>query len=207
MNKEFGILASVAVITIAIVIGVIMNSSKSSSNNNVWRDDAPIMGNANGKLKIVEFSDFQCPACAATAPIIKSLVSQHLADVGLEYRHYPLSQHPNAILAALAAEAAKKYGKFWEMDEILFANRTNWENSSNASDMFEKFAVLVGVDEAKYKADLQNKQLLMDSINSDKYAGDALNLPGTPSLFFNSVLYSGDLSESALKAMIDSYLQ
>lgn len=207
MNKEMGILLSVGIITIGIVIGVILNNSNKSDTATVWRTDAPIIGNKDGKLKIVEFADFECPACSFTAPVLKKLVAAHPNDIGFQFRHYPLSQHKNALPASIASEIALKNGKFWEMNEILFANQANWKSLENPVDVFKKFAVLIGIDEQKYAEDLKNQQSFIDRINTDKNAGDKLSLQGTPSFYFNGVLYNGNLDETSLTDKVESYLK
>lgn len=71
-------------------------------------------------VKIVEFSDFQCPYCEKVYPTIKALEAKYGSKISLEYRQYPLSFHPNAQKAAEASECAGEQGKFWEMHDAMF---------------------------------------------------------------------------------------
>ena len=81
----------------------------------------PIEGNPDAMVRIVEFSDFQCPFCARAYPTMKALLEKYGDKVSLEYRHYPLSFHPYAQKAAEASECAGEQGKFWEMHDKMFS--------------------------------------------------------------------------------------
>jgi protein-disulfide isomerase len=84
------------------------------------------LGPETARLTILEYSDFQCPACASYAPVMTQVLAKYPEDVRLVYRNFPLNQiHPNAYEAALAAEAAGKQGKFWDMHDLLFANHSS----------------------------------------------------------------------------------
>lgn len=78
-------------------------------------------GNPEAKVVLVEFSDFQCPACLSAKPYVDAVVAKYPDDLRFVYRHFPLDQHEWALPAAYAAEAAKQQGKFWEMYDALFA--------------------------------------------------------------------------------------
>lgn len=207
MKKEAGILISIAVIAIGIIVGVMISNSNTSSNSSklLWRDDAPMTGATNPKVKVVEFGDFQCPACGYVAPAVRNILAANKDTVQLEFRHYPLTQiHNNAMNAAIAAEITKKYGKFWEMDKILYDNQSSWSDKSNTADIFAGFATLIGMDETKFRQDWSNQQPYIDSINNDKAAGDAAGIQGTPTFFINGSEYKGNLSEVDLKAAIEA---
>jgi len=90
-------------------------------------EGANVTGAQQPKVLIVEYSDFQCPACGAYAPIVKTALENNAQDTALIYRNFPLtSLHPMALPAARAAEAAGLQGKFWEMHDLLFANQKEW---------------------------------------------------------------------------------
>ena len=80
-------------------------------------------GNVNGPVTIVEYSDFQCPACGIYFPVVEQLFKEYASNMRFVYRHFPLPQHANAIPAAKASEAAGKQGKFWEMYEMIFSTQ------------------------------------------------------------------------------------
>ena len=88
-----------------------------------------IKGEANAKITIVEYSDFQCPACSYFAAIMDSITAEFGSHIQFSYRHFPLTSiHQNSMLAAQATEAAGLQGKFWEMHDILFINQKDWSN-------------------------------------------------------------------------------
>jgi len=99
----------------------------------------------------VEYSDFQCPACAAYYPVVKQIVNEFKDRIRFEYRHFPLSSiHPNAEDAAKAAEAAGEQGKFWEMHDMLFEHQNEWANVRNPDDQFTEYARIIGIDTDKF---------------------------------------------------------
>ena len=83
-----------------------------------------VKGSADAPVTLVEYTDFQCPACGAYYPLIKQLTEEFGDKVRVVIRHYPLIEiHKNALSGARAAEAAGRQGKFWEMYDILFSNQ------------------------------------------------------------------------------------
>ncbi len=107
-------------------------------------------------------------------------------DTVFVYRYFPLTQiHPNSVESAMAAEAAGAQGKYWEMHDILFSKQTGWESLGDPLDVFAQYAQSVGVANIdQFKSDVTAKKYLpMIQSESDQALG--LNLPGTPSFFFN----------------------
>ena len=82
-------------------------------------------GNVEAKIYLVEFSDYQCPACLAAKPVVDAIIKQYQDQLLFSYRNFPLDQHPFGQKAAQAAEAAGAQGKYWEMYDLLFANQEN----------------------------------------------------------------------------------
>ena len=126
------------------------------ANVETFADAAHIKGNAEAQIRLIEYSDFQCPACKGALPVVNSLVDAMGDQFVLEYRHFPLVQiHPNATLAAQAAEAAAVQGKFWEMHDMLFDNQSEWSQSFNPEKFFREYAVAIGINEDRFRADLR----------------------------------------------------
>lgn len=91
--------------------------------------NANIRGNAGAVVKIIEYSDFQCPFCSRVHPTVKKILSEYGDKVVLVYKHFPLvSIHPRAQISAEAAECAKDQGKFWEFHDQLFEHQTDWSS-------------------------------------------------------------------------------
>lgn len=147
-------------------------------------------GADNGSVVLVEFSDFQCPACASAYPLLSRLASDYSEDLTVVYRHYPLRQiHPNAQIAAQAAEAAALQGMFWDFHDMLFNTQGTWSNLglSAAKDHFAKLASSIGMDEAQFRSDMDS-DAAKDAVNEDYKTATAVNAPGTPTLFLDGEL-------------------
>ncbi len=140
---------------------------------------APTMGPANAPVTIVEFADFQCPTCAMSVDILDRVVKGYAPYVRLVYKNYPLQYHTQADLAARAAVAAMRQGKFWEMHHLMFRNRT----ALQAEDI-DRYAASLGLDMKRFKADLDSPEV-RKIVQRDRDQGDALQLRGTPSVFIN----------------------
>lgn len=136
MNKEVVMKTSLSILASILVLwGVFQLFTKPAAAPKkalltITKDDV-IRGNPDAPLTLVEYSDLQCPACAAYAPIIKQLVEKHDGKLRLVYRHFPLDQHVHAKKAAYAAEAAHKQGKFFEYQDLLFDTQADWQDLSD----------------------------------------------------------------------------
>lgn len=143
--------------------------------------DLTATGSAQAKTILVEFSDYQCPSCRTFAPVVKKIIEQHPNDLYFVYRHYPLPQHPQAVLAASAAEAAGRQGKYWQMHEILFQNQ-----DVLAPEKYQEYAKLLNLDLNKFNQDATSSAVA-DKIDRDLADGNALNINETPTFFLNGL--------------------
>lgn len=150
-------------------------------------------------VTIQVFSDFQCPFCAQFATTIRSMQKTPIpgASIVIEFKHFPLSFHPDARLAAQASLAAKEQGKFWEMHDLLFANRMNLQRSS-----LLRFAQELGLDLDRFRQDLDSERLKM-LIENDIAEGTKLGVNSTPSFLVNGRGYSGAKSFDQLKQLVE----
>jgi protein-disulfide isomerase len=164
-------------------------------------------GGKNAPVTLEEFSDFQCPACGALEPGIRKVVKDYGDKVRLVFRNYPLPMHRYAFQAARAAEAAGVQGKFWEMHDALYDNQKEWSDSMEPRVQFESYATRLGLDVARFKADME-RQDLVDRINADRKRGDSFNVRGTPTVYLNGrELMPGKLvTEDDLRREIDGAL-
>ncbi len=173
------------------------------------RTDRPIRGPGDAKVTIVEFADFQCPACGAAYPVLKALVAAYPQQVRLVFRHFPLTElHQNALLAAEAAEAARAQGKFWEMYDTLFEGQSTWSDlsDSEARSSFEKYAQTLGLDLGRFKQEI-SAGTDQARIQEDRTDGTSLGVRGTPTLFINGREYTGSVTLPALKTVVDEQLK
>lgn len=143
-----------------------------------------IKGARDAKTVLIEYSDFQCPACAAYQPIVKQLAQDLEGSVAIAYRHFPLQQHKHAKLAAYAAEAAGKQGKFWEMHDMIFETQNDWSSQNDTRDTFIGYAEKLGLDRARFISDIDSDEVI-DKVDSQQKSGLRAKVNGTPTFFLN----------------------
>ncbi len=158
-------------------------------------------GNENAKVSIVEFSDFQCPACGQAYPAVERAFSQYSDKVKFTYRHFPLSSlHPYAQKAAEASECASEQRKFWEMYDKLFQNQQNLKISD-----LKQYATDIGLDSAQFNSCLDTGKYA-SKVASDYSFALSIGLNSTPTFFINGEKYASVMSFDQLKALIDAKL-
>jgi protein-disulfide isomerase len=164
-------------------------------------DDDPTRGDAKAPVTMVVFTDFQCPACAATHPIIDEVVKSYGHRVRLVVRDYPLEMHAQARKAAEAANAANAQGKFFEYIELLFKNQSALDVES-----LKKYASTIGLDRAKFDAALDGG-VYAEEVSKDMADGQQYGVLGTPTIFINGVrLNQHDLNDKGIRAGIERAL-
>jgi protein-disulfide isomerase len=154
-------------------------------------------GDVNSPVTVVEFTDFQCSACGAMYPIVEEVLKSYGPRVHFVIRNFPLTTlHPNAYNAALAAQAAKAQGKFWEYIDLLFKNQGTLDRDS-----LKKYASQVGLDRKQFDGDFDSAKyepvLLRDIEDGEEYGVYA-----TPTFFVNGVVlteYSGEGLRAAIE--------
>ncbi len=143
------------------------------------------LGDKNAKVTLVEYSDFQCPACGAFHPLIQQLLKETGSDVRFIYRHFPLYQiHPNAEIAGKAAESAGIQGKFWEMHDLLFENQKEWADQKDPVPTFVKYATQLKLNVAQFQTDIKSSAVA-EAVNADYTSGVQMRLNATPTFFIN----------------------
>lgn len=161
---------------------------------------APVLGNPDAPVTLVEFTDFQCPFCARANTTIHELLQNNPDKFRIVFRHYPLPFHDKAQLAHQAAEAAKMQGKFWEYYDKLFADQGKLDRDSLIASAKE-----LGLDEAKFVADMDSEAVVA-KVKADVDAGSDAGVRGTPHFFFNGTLLSGAQPLPAFQAALDKEL-
>ncbi len=162
---------------------------------------APSTGPQRAPITVVEFSDFQCPYCAAAVPEISALLKAYPTQVKLIFKQYPLEMHSQADLAATAALAAQKQGKFWEMHDAMFAHH----DELSRANIFV-LAKQIGLDMKRFQDDLDSTAV-RENVIRDMQDGDQAGVEGTPTLFINGQRYNGPIALSALKPVLDAELK
>jgi protein-disulfide isomerase len=162
--------------------------------------DQPSLGNAAAPVTIVEFTDYQCPACAATHPTLERLVKEYRDKVRLVVRDFPLSQHPEAFKAAEAAEAAREQGKYWDYVAILMHNQSALDLGK-----LKDYASELALDRGRFDKALESGKFA-DTVQADIDEGMKLAIESTPAVFINGRRVT-DKSYDALKANIEAELK
>jgi len=169
----------------------------------VSADDDAVKGDADAPITIIEFSDFQCPFCSRFYTDTLGQIEKDYIDTGkakLVFRDFPLSFHPEAQPAALAAECGKEQGKFWEFHDAIFENQ-----GSIGADLYQKIAKDNGLDMAKFN-DCISTEKYKSEIQKDFTDGSAAGVSGTPTFFINGVKLVGAQPYQNIKAIIDQEL-
>jgi protein-disulfide isomerase len=141
--------------------------------------ESPSKGAPHAPVVIVEFADFECPACADKRSLLDKLVEQHSGKLKLVFKNYPLSMHQNAEKAARAGVSAHRQGKFWQLHALMFENQADLSPGR-----IEKLAQKVGLDLARFRQD-RDSEATADFVARDRKQGETLNIDSTPSLFIN----------------------
>lgn len=158
---------------------------------------SPTTGAKNGKVVLVEFSDFQCPYCAKANTTLKQFMEKHSSSVTLVYKHLPLTSiHSEALPAARAAWAARQQGKFWEFHDALFANQQQLGET-----LYRETAKSLGLDLQKFDRD-RASQAANTEIQQDLAMAEALGIDGTPFFLMNGEVLAGAVSLADLEAAL-----
>ncbi|MEX2028790.1 MAG: thioredoxin domain-containing protein [Candidatus Curtissbacteria bacterium] len=208
MSKEAKFFIGIGLVTLAVIVGgaFIFGNQKpgpsalDAGQIDLFQGVKHAEGTPSAKVKIVEFGDFQCPACGMAHPIVKRVLAKNMDQVYFVFRNFPLPAHANAVEAARTAEAAGEQGKYFEMFDILYENQKDWENLANPADKFGEYAQKLGLDMEKFKED---QKMSITNINSDKSLGEKAGVDSTPTFFINGQKYPGVISEADLQKIID----
>lgn len=166
------------------------------------KDGDWIKGSNEASVTLIEYSDFQCPACKSYSPLISRIADEYKDKLKIVYRHYPLPQHKNAKAASYAAEAAGKQEKFWEMHDLLFERQEEWSDENDITARFEGYAKDTGLDVDKWRTDYESQEV-KDAVMADITLANSIGVNSTPTFVLNGkkVTLSG---YNDLKNKVDS---
>lgn len=160
---------------------------------------APLRGSARAAVKICEFSDFECPHCRVLGALLDRLVGELPGKLAVYFKHFPLGRlHADSAAAAVAAVAADRQGKFWQMHDLLFKSQGHLTPID-----LERHAAELKLDVKKWKADLTAAEA---HVAKDRAEGERLDIQGTPTVFINGRKYTGPLRYEDLKDWIEEEL-
>lgn len=168
-----------------------------------------IFGDEDAPITIVEYSDFQCPACAQYEPVLKRLTEDYPEDVRVVYRHFPLrSIHSNAEPAARASEAAALQGEFEAYHDELFDAQDEWSDlrGGERDEFFVEIARGLELDVEQFESDYESDEV-QEAVRADLEAAQALGLNSTPSLFLNGVRIQNPSGYQAFAELIEAEIE
>ncbi len=206
--QAFGILAAITVI-IFIFFAFSVRTKNAVTFTGLPRPTTPEVTSAdpqvgpqNAPVTLVDYGDYQCPACAELESTIVALRAQYGDKLRIVWKDMPnASVHPEALHAALAARCADKQKKFWEYHALLFANQ-----SLLGSDLYMKIAGQLKLNTDTFNRCLTNQDTL-PFVQRGFDEGTALGLSTTPTVYLNGKRYDGDLTQGAMSRAIDLILK
>ncbi|MDB5047119.1 MAG: oxidoreductase [Fibrobacteres bacterium] len=158
-----------------------------------------VRGSANAPVELVEYGDFECPSCGRAYPIAKHVLEKMNGVLKFAFRNFPLTQqHPDAVNAARAAEAAGLQGRFWQMHDILFENQEYLDYES-----LLQYAVELRIDANRFARDFRSPKVER-KVLADFESGVRSGVNGTPTFFINGIRYDGDWSYYSLLQVLQS---
>jgi protein-disulfide isomerase len=158
--------------------------------------DDHVLGDPAAPVTVLEYGDYECPYCAAAAPVLRRLVDESEGRIRLAFRNFPLADvHPFALTAALAAEAADAQGAFWPMHTLLFTRQDRLDDAA-----LRAYGDELGIDGSRLVGEAA--QPFADRVEADFAAGIEAGVPGTPTLFIDGRLYAGRVEIGALRRAI-----
>ena len=176
-------------ITIGIFVVIIITASKTPvagpkleqvNDEQFITDTTPTIGPKDSKVVLIEFSDFECPACKAFAPVINGLIDKYKDRVLFAYKHMPLPQHTNSTSAAIASEAAHEQNKFWEYGDRLFDAQPDFSREK-----YIEIAVGLDLDIDRFQNDLDS-ETLAKRVEEDRLQAIRAGVESTPTFILNN---------------------
>ena len=208
MKGETKLFLGIIGVTLLIIVGAVFFFSNQSQTSGskvdssiLVRSDSEKIASPSATVTLVEFADYQCPACGAYYPIVKQLISEFSGKINFVYRNFPLPQHQNAQLAAETAEAAGRQGKFWQMHDMLFTKQNDWSEAGNAREIFIGYAKTLGLDTEKLNKDIDAGSI-QDLISRDIEDGTSAGVSGTPTFFLDGEKLTNPASLDDFRSLI-----
>jgi protein-disulfide isomerase len=181
-------------LAVILASGIAFYWSRQSSASGGGSGDTTIAANVGGghirgkdsaPITLVEFGDYECPACGYYYPMVEEVLHRYPDKVKLEFHHYPLVQmHAHALAAAMAAEAAADQGKYWEMHDMLYKHQSQWARSLNPEGQFLAFAAEIGLDANKFMRSLKSPDV-EKRILEDIQRGSKAKVNSTPTFIID----------------------
>lgn len=177
----------IVLISFGLIVGI---KTFNFRQNNQSSDSAKVKGSKNAPIKIIEYADFQCPACAKGAQYIKNFMTTNPNKIQLEFKYHPLPMHQHAFMSSRYAQCASRQGKFWEFHDIVFERQDQWKDVINAMSAFDSIAKEIGLDMTQLNTCLSDEKV-DKLIEQNKAEGTKQGVKSTPSYFINGKMAVG----------------
>ncbi len=208
-KSRAGLITIIVVVVLFIGLGVVFYSlvrenvdlledQNQAATLHIATADDPSKGGIDAKIVIVEFSDFQCPYCFQSFPVVRELISAYGDQIKFIYRDFPLKN--NSQKAAEAGECAHEQGKFWEMHDKLFINQNDLSVLA-----LKRYASELGLDESSFNECLDSGRYVTE-VQEDLSDGLLAGVDGTPTFFINDYEFQGSVTVDAFKMIIDELI-
>ena len=210
LYKKLGIIAGVVLVVVVSVFGLVQLANAPTSSSGITvpppsKEDIS-EGNPKAKVILIEYADFQCPACGAYHPLVNQLLSDFNGKIFYVYRMFPLSNiHKNAVISAQAGYAANLQGKFFQIDDLLYNGQASWSDLDDPRDTFVSYAKELKLDVNKFTNDMNSdaaKNYVADSEN--KATAEGIN--ATPTFFVNGQQIQNPSNYDQFKQIIQNAL-
>ncbi|MFH1354397.1 MAG: thioredoxin domain-containing protein [bacterium] len=212
ITNEAKITIGLLVTTVLIIVGGAWLAGRGSSDegenvsaaqaSKLVPDGGTVLGASDAEVTVVEFADFQCPACKTFHLVMKEVMEERSnQSVRHVFRHFPLLQHEGSDMAAEASLAARAQGKFWEYADLLFEDK-----GVLVREDLERHAEELELNMDVFRASLDEGEF-KDEVQRDVSDGKAIRVRATPSIYINGVQYRGQLLVEDVQAAIDAALQ
>ena len=206
MNSETKLFLGIILATVVIIAGAVFAFSRPVNAPQVKQEllvraDSPKIGSASATAILVEFGDFQCPACGAYHTVVKQLLERNKDSLALVFRHFPLPSHANALPAARAVEAAGKQGKFWEMYDKIYESQRDWSAEKNVRATFVQYAKDLGLNTSQFEGELDSDEV-QKRIYADVVDARTLGVNATPTFYLNNEKIKNPRSLEEFDALI-----
>jgi len=203
LTGETKLFIGIIVATIVLIGGALLLFSRQANTPPINKADLIpagtfTRGSASASAYLVEFSDFQCPACKAFEPVVDAIIKQYGDTLLYAYRYFPLTQHPYAMKAAIAAEAGNREGKFWELHEALFADQDKLSD-----EIVQKDAQSLGLDMDQFNKDLKDPAV-QEKVNKDLADGNKFGINSTPTFFLSGKKLNVSTPQDLQQAVADA---
>ena len=201
------------IITLGLIVGIVaFDTNQQQKAITVPSEVATVgidewtKGPENAPVTLIEYADFQCPACRLTATVVQQVYDAYPDDLRLVFRLFPLTSiHQNAALSAQAAVAAGEQGKFWEMHNLLYETQGDWSQADDVQSIFIEDAQKLGLEVEKFTTDLTS-ETIVKKVKENEQAAINAKIDATPTFIMNGKIIQNPGSFEDFKTLIDSEL-